>query len=56
MKDMRTVLMDQHPRIIIVIVRIASDVRALVDNQDLFARIHSEALSHDAAREARSNN
>jgi hypothetical protein len=55
MKNMGAVLMNKDTRIIVVIVGVASDMHAFIDDQDFLARIGCETFSHDAACEAGSN-
>jgi hypothetical protein len=54
-KDVRPVLVNQDACLVIVIVGIAADVRPLVTNQDLLARVRRQALRDRRAGKAGAN-
>ena len=55
-KDVGPVLVHEHARIVVMVVRIAADVVALVDDEHRLAGVCCETLCHDAACESGSDN
>ena len=49
MKDVRAVAVDQHALVVVVVVSVARDVVALVDDEDFFTELGCQTLSQDAA-------
>ena len=54
-KDVRAVLVDEHARVVVVIVGIAADVVPLVDDENCLSRIFRQPFGHDASRESGSH-
>ena len=54
MEDVRTVLVDQDSVFVIVVIRVAADVRSLVDHQHLFPKLRSKPLRDHSSRKTRS--
>ena len=55
MEDVWPVPVHEHARIVVVIVRVAADVRALVADKDFLAGHAGEPLRQNAAGEARTD-
>src|SRR5215217_1229239 len=50
-EDVRPVAVHEDARVVVVVVRVAPDVRAAVDNEDTLVRLGREALGEDTAGE-----
>ncbi len=56
MEDVRPILVNQHAGIVVMVVGIAADVHALVDDEDLAAGVSGEPFRHDRPGKAGSDN
>src|SRR6187402_218947 len=56
MEDVRPILMNQHAGSVVLVVGIAADVHALIDDEDLVAGVGREPFRHDRPGKAGSDN
>ncbi len=50
-EDVRPVLVDEHARVVVMVVRVAADVRAAVDEQHLLIELRREPFRRHTAGE-----
>src|SRR6185437_13050123 len=55
-EDMRSILVNEDPGIVVPIIGVAADMRAAVDKQHLFLTLTGKTLGNNASREARTDN
>ena len=53
MEDVRPILVNQESAFVVVVVRVATDMRTFVDDEHPLAAVRGKTLRHDATREAR---